>query len=166
MREHLSSWTGMEARTLRIHLTGQPILQIALQQLIFRRTSKKCFLTICVIVLTFSVYIGSSVWAPAAFQGADYFDVSLTASALGIALFVLGYGTGPLLLAPVTEIPAVGRTAPYIITLLIYALLQIPQALVTNFAGFCVLRFLSGFVGSPVLATGGKLCDVNGGLMI
>lgn len=121
-----------------------------------RTTRAKCFLTLCVILLTFSVYIGSSVWAPAAMIGAEYFNVSLTASALGIALFVLGYGIGPLFLAPITEIPAVGRTAPYIITLLIYALLQIPNALVDNFAGFCVLRFLSGFVGSPVLATGGK----------
>lgn len=34
-------------------------------------------------------------------------------------------------------------------------MLQIPNALVDNFAGFAILRFLSGFVGSPVLATGG-----------
>lgn len=109
------------------------------------------------ILLTFSVYIGSSVWSPAAEIGAEYFGISLPASALGIALFVLGYGIGPLVLAPITEVPAIGRTSPYIITLLIYALLQIPNALVDNFAGFCVLRFLSGFVGSPVLATGGEL---------
>jgi MFS family permease len=39
---------------------------------------------------------------------------------------------------------------------LIYCVLQLPNALVTNFPGFCVLRFLSGFVGSPALATGGE----------
>lgn len=127
-----------------------------LPELIVRPTRKKVWLTWCIIVLTFSVYIGSSVWAPALYVGADYFNISLISSTLGIALFVLGYGLGPLFLAPITEIPAVGRTAPYIITLLIYCLLQIPNALVDNWAGFCILRFLSGFVGSPVLATGGE----------
>lgn len=121
-----------------------------------RPLPKKCWLTFCIILLTFSVYIGSSIWAPALYAGVDYFGISLVVSTLGIALFVLGYGLGPLFLSPITEIPAIGRTAPYIVTLGIYAILQVPNALVDNWAGFCVLRFLSGFVGSPVLATGGK----------
>ena len=52
--------------------------------------------------------------------------------------------------------PKIGRTIPYIIPLALFAILQIPTALVTNFAGFCVLRFLAGFVSSPPLATGGE----------
>lgn len=40
-------------------------------------------------------------------------------------------------------------------------MLQVPTALVTNFAGFAILRFLAGFFGSPPLATGGaSLQDV------
>jgi hypothetical protein len=69
---------------------------------------------------------------------------------------VVGYGIGPLFLAPITEIPQIGRNLPYIIPLAIFCLLQIPTALVENFAGFCVLRFIAGFVSSPPLATGGE----------
>jgi DHA1 family multidrug resistance protein-like MFS transporter len=121
-----------------------------------RSTGKKCWLTFTIMLLTTSIYMGSSIWAPAIEQGAEYFHVGLVASTLGISLFVLGYATGPLFLSPITEIPAIGRTSPYIVTLLVYCVLQLPNALVTNFPGFCVLRFLSGFVGSPALATGGE----------
>lgn len=120
-----------------------------------RSTGKKCWFTGTIMLLTTSIYMGSSIWAPAIEQGAGYFHVGLVASTLGISLFVLGYATGPLFLSPITEIPAIGRTSPYIVTLLVYCVLQLPNALVTNFPGFCVLRFLSGFVGSPALATGG-----------
>lgn len=69
---------------------------------------------------------------------------------------MVGYGIGPLFLAPITEIPQIGRNLPYIVPLAIFCLLQIPTALVENFAGFCVLRFIAGFVSSPPLATGGE----------
>jgi hypothetical protein len=68
----------------------------------------------------------------------------------------VGYGIGPLFLAPITEIPQIGRNLPYIVPLAIFCILQIPTALVDNFAGFCILRFIAGFVSSPPLATGGE----------
>ena len=107
------------------------------------------------MLMTSSVYMGSSIWAPGVQFGAEYFGVGQVTSTLGISLFVVGYGVGPLFLSPMTEIPAVGRTIPYIITLALFCILQVPTALVTNFAGFAILRFLAGFVGSPPLATGG-----------
>lgn len=48
-----------------------------------------------------------------------------------------------------------GRKPVYIVTLAIFAILQIPTALSTNIAGLLVLRFITGFFGSPALATGG-----------
>lgn len=51
-----------------------------------------------------------------------------------------------------------GRNPVYIITLVIFAVLQIPTALSTNIGGLLDLldlRFLSGFFGRPALATGG-----------
>ena len=41
------------------------------------------------------------------------------------------------------------------ITMGIFVILCVPTALVDNFAGLLVLRFLQGFFGSPCLATGG-----------
>jgi MFS transporter, DHA1 family, multidrug resistance protein len=58
-------------------------------------------------------------------------------------------------LTSMSEIPAIGRTFPYIITLALFVILQVPTALVNNIAGFMILRFLAGLVGSPPLATGG-----------
>ncbi|WVF68833.1 hypothetical protein IAT40_003606 [Kwoniella sp. CBS 6097] len=116
---------------------------------------KKCWLVAIIMLMTSSVYMGSSIWSPAVMQGAEYFGVGQVTSTLGLSLFVVGYGVGPLFLSPLTEIPLIGRTIPYIITLAIYCVLQVPTALVTNFAGFAILRFLAGFAGSPPLATGG-----------
>jgi len=100
--------------------------------------------------------MGSSIWSPGVMQGVEYFGLGQVTVTLGISLFVAGYGIGPLFLSPMTEIPAIGRTPPYIITLAIFTILQVPTALVDNFAGFAILRFLAGFVGSPPLATGGE----------
>jgi len=73
----------------------------------------------------------------------------------------MGYGVGPLFLSPLSEIPAVGRNKPYLATLLIFVILQIPTALAHNVTEFLVLRFLAGFFGSPPLATAGaSLADM------
>lgn len=49
----------------------------------------------------------------------------------------------------------------YIITLALFIIVQVPTALTTNFGVVIFLRFLAGFIGSPVLATGGaSLADV------
>lgn len=52
-------------------------------------------------------------------------------------------------LTSMSEIPAIGRTFPYIVTLALFVVLQVPTALVNNFAGLMILRFLAGIVGSP-----------------
>jgi len=123
------------------------------------------------MLITTSVYIGSSIYSPAIPDAAEYFGVSEIVSVLGLSLFgrltsiclarkliklVVGYGIGPLFLAPITEIPQIGRNLPYIVPLAIFCILQVPTALVDNFAGFCILRFVAGFVSSPPLATGGE----------
>jgi MFS transporter, DHA1 family, multidrug resistance protein len=47
-----------------------------------------------------------------------------------------------------------GRNTIYIITYALFVILSVPTALVDNFAGLVVLRFITGFLGSPCLATG------------
>ncbi|WWC62463.1 uncharacterized protein I303_105059 [Kwoniella dejecticola CBS 10117] len=120
---------------------------------------KKCYVTFLIMILTTTVYVGSAIYAPAVGPAAEYFGVSTLVSSLGISLFVAGYGIGPLFLSGITEVPAIGRTSVYIITLLIFFILQILTALVDNFAGLLVLRFVAGFMGSPALATAGASLD-------
>ena len=83
------------------------------------------------------------------------FGINSVVATLGLTLFVIGYGVGPLFLAPLSEIPQIGRSPPYIITLFLFVILQPITATVQNVAGLFILRFLAGFIGSPVLATGG-----------
>ena len=117
--------------------------------------AKKNFVAFLICIYTFSVYIGSAIYTPSTNAVAEVFGVSVTAASLGLAMYVLGYGTGPLIFSPLSEIPFVGRNVPYIVTFGIFVILCVPTALVDNFAGLLVLRFLQGFFGSPCLATGG-----------
>lgn len=117
---------------------------------------RKAFVTGLLCLLTFSVYMGSAIYTPGLELFATYFNIGLVPATLGLTLFVLGYGLGPMIgFSSVSEIPAIGRSLPYLFTLFIFVILQIPTALVNNVAGFMILRFLAGLFGSPPLATGG-----------
>lgn len=116
---------------------------------------KKCFVTGELCFLTFAIYIGSAIFSPGYESLMQEFGVSHTIATLGLTLFVLGYGIGPLFLSPLSEIAAIGRLTPYVITLAIFFALQPISATAGNIPGLLVLRFLAGFIGSPVLATGG-----------
>lgn len=102
-----------------------------------------------------AVYGASSMYAPSEEGVMHRFHVGATPAALGLAIYVLGYGFGPLLFAPLSEIASVGRNWVYIPTFFLFVILSIPTALVENYAGLLVLRFLTGFFGSPCLANGG-----------
>ncbi|OOF98667.1 hypothetical protein ASPCADRAFT_162317 [Aspergillus carbonarius ITEM 5010] len=119
-------------------------------------SSGKKLMTVAQIYLyTLVVYMGSSIYTPSAPQIQARFGVSETAASLGLALYVLGYGVGPMLFSPLSEIPSVGRNPPYIITFALFIVFSIGAAVVNTFGGLLVLRFLQGFFGSPCLATGG-----------
>ena len=116
---------------------------------------KKVFVTFEICLLTFSVYIGSAIYSAGTETVVKDFGVSQTKATLGLTLFVAGYGLGPMIFAPMSEIPQIGRNPIYIGTLAVFVILQVPTALATNFAMLLCFRFLTGFIGSPVLATGG-----------
>lgn len=84
----------------------------------------------------------------------EHFGVANFKASLGLALFVLGYGIGPLIFSPMSEIPVIGRNWPYILTFGMFIILSVPTAIIDNFGGIMFLRFLQGFFGSPCLATG------------
>ncbi|MCJ1393951.1 hypothetical protein MMC18_006828 [Xylographa bjoerkii] len=116
---------------------------------------KKAFVALQIDLYTFVVYCGSSIYVASELGVIAEFGIEGTEASLGLALYVLGYGLGPLLWAPMSEIPTFGRNIPYITSFAIYLILIIPTALVHNYGGLMVLRFLAGFFGSPCLANGG-----------
>jgi DHA1 family multidrug resistance protein-like MFS transporter len=52
-----------------------------------RSLAKKSWLVWCIMLITTSVYIGSSIYSPAIGDAADYFGVSEIVSVLGLSLF-------------------------------------------------------------------------------
>jgi MFS transporter, DHA1 family, multidrug resistance protein len=122
---------------------------------------KKFFVTFEICLLTTSVYIGSSIYSAGTESVMQTFGISQVAATLGLTLFVAGYGLGPMLWSPMSEIPQVGRNPIYIGTLVIFVAFQAPTALAKNFGMLLAFRFLTGFFGSPVLATGGaSIADI------
>ena len=91
----------------------------------------------------------------------ETFGVSQVAATLGLTLFVAGYGIGPMLWSPMSEIPQIGRNPIYLATLAVFVAFQAPVAMAENFGMLLAFRFLTGFFGSPVLATGGaSIADI------
>ncbi|KAK5685758.1 hypothetical protein LTR17_026957 [Elasticomyces elasticus] len=101
------------------------------------------------------VYTGSSIYAPSEGGVMEQFGVSPVLAALPLSLYVLAYGLGPLIFAPLCEIPAIGRNPVYILTFVLFTALSFPTAVINDFSGLLALRFFQGFFGSPALANGG-----------
>ncbi|KAI1537146.1 ProP Permease of the major facilitator superfamily [Pyrenophora tritici-repentis] len=116
---------------------------------------KKAIVLFLILMYTMGVYMGSAIYSPSIPGVMERFGVEIGAASLGLSMYVFAYGLGPLLFSPLSEIPIIGRNPPYIISYAIFVILIVPSALVDNFAGLIVLRFLQGFFGSPCLATGG-----------
>ncbi|KAF2747721.1 MFS general substrate transporter [Sporormia fimetaria CBS 119925] len=116
---------------------------------------KKIVVLVQILIYTMAVYMGSAIYSPSIPGVMAEFGVSLSAASLGLSMYVLAYGIGPLLFSPLSEIPVIGRNPPYMISYAIFVILLVPSALINNFPGLIVLRFLQGFFGSPCLATGG-----------
>lgn len=111
---------------------------------------------------TFIIYVSSSIFSAAQPEFMDIYGIPQAVGSLGLALVLLGYGLGALLFSPLSEIPAIGRNPPYIISLAIFILISGLAVVVDNAPGLLVLRFLQGFFGSPCLATGAaSLADVT-----
>jgi DHA1 family multidrug resistance protein-like MFS transporter len=116
---------------------------------------KKVVVLMQILTYTMGVYMGSAIYSPSIPGVMERFGVEIGAASLGLSMYVLAYGVGPLLFSPLSEIPIIGRNPPYIISYAIFVILLIPTALSDSFAGLIALRFLQGFFGSPCLATGG-----------
>ncbi|EGX94730.1 Major facilitator superfamily transporter [Cordyceps militaris CM01] len=116
---------------------------------------KRNAIALVICLYTFVVYTTSAIYTASTAGVMAEFRVGSLEASLGLALYVLGYGVGPLLFSPLSEIPRIGRNPVYIATMFLFVVISIPTALVHSFAGLMVLRFLQGFFGSPCLASGG-----------
>jgi len=115
---------------------------------------KRFVVSLIICIYTFVVYTGSAIYTSSELGVMEKFHVKPVDASLPLSLYVLAYGMGPLLWAPLSEIPIIGRSPVYAATMALFTILSLPTAMVNNFAGLLVLRFLQGFFGSPCLAIG------------
>ncbi|KAH7126683.1 major facilitator superfamily domain-containing protein [Dendryphion nanum] len=120
---------------------------------------KKWSSTIVVVFMTATITFCSSIHAAAVKGVARSFECSNTVATLGVTTFLLGFATGPLLFAPLSEVW--GRCLVFRITLFLFFCFNVGCALAPNIAALLVLRFLCGFFGSPTVTnSGGVLADI------
>ncbi|KIW68985.1 hypothetical protein PV04_04892 [Phialophora macrospora] len=124
---------------------------------------KKVWVAFLIFLYTFAVYSASAIYTSAEPQVMAKFGVGQSKASLGLSMYVIGYGIGPMIFSPLSEIPAIGRNIPYIVSFGLFVILCVPTALANSYASLLVLRFLTGFMGSPCLATGGaSMGDIYG----
>lgn len=119
----------------------------------------KWWCTMCVAITCFVVAFNSAV-ITADLEGVqETFHVSEEVSLLTITLFVIGFGVGPMVFAPFSEIW--GRRPIYGVTLFCAVVFTIPGAVAQNIGTLLVTRFIAGVAFSaPMSLVGGTLADL------
>lgn len=116
--------------------------------------AKKTLVVFEIMLLTAVTYMGSSIYTPGQEAIQEQFGVGHVVATLNLSMYVLGYGLGPMVFSPLSEFAIFGRQQLYILTIFLYSMLQIGCALVGNIGGLVILRFITGILCSPSLATG------------
>tara|TARA_R110002003_G_scaffold155_1_gene13675 strand:+ start:2583 stop:3044 length:462 start_codon:yes stop_codon:yes gene_type:complete len=80
------------------------------------------------------------------------FNISRTLALVGLTLFTLGLGIGPIATAPLSE--GHGRKIVYLVSTPIFLLFILGCGLSKSFYSLAICRFFAGVSGSPPLAVG------------
>ncbi|KAI1790783.1 MFS general substrate transporter [Ganoderma leucocontextum] len=108
---------------------------------------------------TFTVSFCSSCYSGGLASMSAELHLSTTVAILGVSLYVLGFGLGPLLFAPLGEL--YGRRIVFVVTSSIFTLFHLGGALGHNAATILSTRLLAGIFGSaPLTNAGGALADM------
>ncbi|WVO17501.1 hypothetical protein L204_105194 [Cryptococcus depauperatus] len=108
-----------------------------------------------VMLLNFSFYAASAVFTPSISGLEEAFGATTAEGTLGLSLFVIAYGIGPLVLSPLSSLSTLGRSPVYVLGCFAFCLLNIGTALAKNLQTVLVLRFLGGLIGSTPISVGG-----------
>ncbi|KAI5288395.1 hypothetical protein KEM54_005239 [Ascosphaera aggregata] len=121
--------------------------------------ARKWYITMSVAWTCFIVAFCSAV-VTADFEDVQAtFGVSQEVALLTITVFVVGFGVGPMVFAPASEM--FGRYPVYAITLFIAVIFEIPCAMAKNIGTLIVCRAIDGIAFSaPMTLVGGTLSDL------
>ena len=120
-----------------------------------RRISATALVCFMGLLVGFSSSVDSAVIQEAAVE----FHVSQVTEALATGIFLVGFGSGSFLAAPLSE--TVGRNPVYIGTLTLFTTWVMASGLSPNIGAQLVFRFLAGFCGAtPLTCVGGTIADM------
>jgi multidrug resistance protein len=109
--------------------------------------------------VTFAIALVSSAYTGGVDQIIAEFDVSPQVGTLGISLFVLGFGFGPVIWAPMSEF--YGRQILLFGTYGALTLFNVGAAVSKNITCLLIMRFFAGTFGSsPLTNSGGVIADM------
>ncbi|KAJ9098900.1 hypothetical protein QFC19_006239 [Naganishia cerealis] len=120
---------------------------------------KKWFVTMGMSLLCLAVALGSAMPTGNLKDQRKDLHVSSEAINLSITLFVVGFGVGPLVFAPLSEM--IGRKPVYMISMFFYFIFTLPSALAQNIGTMLVCRLIAGTASSaPMTNVGGTIADI------
>ncbi|KAG9584130.1 MFS general substrate transporter, partial [Aureobasidium melanogenum] len=109
--------------------------------------------------VTLTAAFGSSIFSSATGAVALEYGVSREVGILGISLYVLGFATGPILWAPMSEL--YGRRIPLLIASFGFSIFSIAVAVGKDLQTILICRFFGGFMGAcPLTVVGAVFADM------
>ncbi|GAA5867838.1 hypothetical protein JCM3774_005876 [Rhodotorula dairenensis] len=125
--------------------------------------TKKWVQTIIPTIFCFIAGFASSLITGGLPEQAEYFGIGEIVMNLVVCVFVIGFGVGPLILAPLSEM--YGRRIVYIISMFLYFIFILPECVTDSFAVMIIFRFFSGLMVSGVMTNAagsiGDLWSIN-----
>ncbi|KAL9125298.1 MAG: hypothetical protein Q9217_005480 [Psora testacea] len=120
---------------------------------------KKITTTVLYALTTMGSTWASSAYSPAVNQISSQFHVSREVSLLGLSVLLYGFGLGPLIWAPLSEV--FGRKPAVLIPYFLAAVFSFGTATAKDIQTIIITRFFAGFFASaPTTNTGGVLGDI------
>ncbi|KIW13408.1 hypothetical protein PV08_08596 [Exophiala spinifera] len=120
---------------------------------------KKWTMTILCGMTTVGTTWASSIFSTGANSVHHEFGIGLEVAELGLTLFMIGLGTGPVLFAPLSEL--YGRRIAILPAFFVSACFAFATATAKDAQTIFISRFFCGFCGSaPVAVTAGILSDI------
>ncbi|KAF2794406.1 major facilitator superfamily [Melanomma pulvis-pyrius CBS 109.77] len=107
---------------------------------------KKIFTAAILGFTTLTSAFGSSIFSAATRVVAHQFGVGITVGVLGTSFYVLGFATGPIFWAPLSELS--GRRLPLVVASFGFSIFNIGVASGKDLQTILICRFFSGFFGA------------------
>ncbi|BGP50478.1 hypothetical protein JCM10450v2_006397 [Rhodotorula kratochvilovae] len=118
--------------------------------------AKKWVQTLLPTLLCFMAGLSSSLITGGLPEMAEHYRVSEEVITLTVCVFVVGFGLGPLLLSPLSEM--YGRRIIYIISVGLYFIMTLPSCVTDSVAVMVIFRFIAG------CAIAGVMCNAAGSI--